>query len=211
MTVQNQIWGDSLGNASGPALTWRKCPRYHPIHSPLAVQLSSTCAVPMPTKLDKSMKREVLAGGQTLVLTLTPDVVTLTPKGKRKGKTFLCTEGSGPVRPSPLTSRASVAALRTPSMAGPRGRRGASFRRSPVPGYDHWLEGDARPSRAAPADRSVQNGSTIADAYGARRIARKRLANSLEVVRTECTVRSNGEVVARCLDTNVVVVHDRRW
>jgi len=42
----------------------------------------------MPTKLDKTIKREVLAAGETLVLTLTPGGVTLTPKGKRKGKMF---------------------------------------------------------------------------------------------------------------------------
>lgn len=42
----------------------------------------------MPAKLDKPIKREVVARGETLVLTLSPDGVTLTPKGKRKGKTF---------------------------------------------------------------------------------------------------------------------------
>ena len=42
----------------------------------------------MPTKLEKPMKREVVAGDATLVLTLMPDGVTITEKGKRKGKTF---------------------------------------------------------------------------------------------------------------------------
>jgi hypothetical protein len=42
----------------------------------------------MPTKLDKSLKREVVIGDQTLVLTLTPDAVKMTAKGKRTGKTF---------------------------------------------------------------------------------------------------------------------------
>lgn len=42
----------------------------------------------MPTRLDKSIKREVSVRDEVLVLTLTADGVTLTPKGKRKGKTF---------------------------------------------------------------------------------------------------------------------------
>ena len=42
----------------------------------------------MPTKLDKSLKREVVVGDETLVLTLTPESVKLTPKGKRTGKVF---------------------------------------------------------------------------------------------------------------------------
>ncbi len=42
----------------------------------------------MPTPLRGPLKREVIAHGETLVLTLTPEGVTLTPKGKRKGKTF---------------------------------------------------------------------------------------------------------------------------
>jgi hypothetical protein len=42
----------------------------------------------MPAKLEKPIKREVTARGETLMLTLSPDGVTLTPKGKRKGKTF---------------------------------------------------------------------------------------------------------------------------
>jgi hypothetical protein len=42
----------------------------------------------MPTKLDKPLKREVTVRDQTLVLTLTPDSVTMTEKGHRKGKTF---------------------------------------------------------------------------------------------------------------------------
>jgi hypothetical protein len=42
----------------------------------------------MPTKLDKTLKREILVHDQTLVVTLTPDGLTLTEKGHRKGKTF---------------------------------------------------------------------------------------------------------------------------
>jgi hypothetical protein len=42
----------------------------------------------MPTKLDKTLKREILVRDQPLVVTLTPDGVTLTEKGHRKGKTF---------------------------------------------------------------------------------------------------------------------------
>lgn len=42
----------------------------------------------MPTKLDKTLKREILVREQPLVVTLTPDGFTLTEKGHRKGKTF---------------------------------------------------------------------------------------------------------------------------
>ena len=42
----------------------------------------------MPTKLDKALKREIIVRDQTLVATLTPDCLTLTEKGHRKGKTF---------------------------------------------------------------------------------------------------------------------------
>jgi hypothetical protein len=42
----------------------------------------------MTTQLDKAIKREVKAGDQALILTLTPEGVTIVPKGKRKGKTF---------------------------------------------------------------------------------------------------------------------------
>lgn len=42
----------------------------------------------MPTKLDKALKREIIVRDQTLVATLTPDGLTLTEKGHRKGKTF---------------------------------------------------------------------------------------------------------------------------
>src|ERR1700732_2906383 len=42
----------------------------------------------MTTHLDKAIKREVRAGDQVLMLTLTPEGVTIVPKGKRKGKTF---------------------------------------------------------------------------------------------------------------------------
>lgn len=58
------------------------------------------------------MKREVVARGETLVLTLASDGVTITPKGKRKGKTFTWADlWSGEAE---LTEqlRASVAAFR---------------------------------------------------------------------------------------------------
>jgi hypothetical protein len=42
----------------------------------------------MPTKLDKALKREITVRDQPLVVTLTPDGLTLTEKGHRKGKTF---------------------------------------------------------------------------------------------------------------------------
>jgi len=42
----------------------------------------------MPTKLDKTLKREIMVREQPLVVTLTPDGLTLTEKGHRKGKTF---------------------------------------------------------------------------------------------------------------------------
>jgi hypothetical protein len=39
----------------------------------------------MPTKLDKTLKREILVRGDPYVVTLTPEGFTLVPKGKRKG------------------------------------------------------------------------------------------------------------------------------
>lgn len=42
----------------------------------------------MPTKLDKTLKREIVVREQPLVVTMTPDGLTLTEKGHRKGKTF---------------------------------------------------------------------------------------------------------------------------
>ena len=42
----------------------------------------------MPPQLSKAIKREVVVRGERLVLTLAPDGVTITPKGKRKGKTL---------------------------------------------------------------------------------------------------------------------------
>jgi hypothetical protein len=46
----------------------------------------------MPTKLEKTIKREVSVGDQTIVLTLAPDGLTMTEKGKRKGKTLSWSE-----------------------------------------------------------------------------------------------------------------------
>lgn len=42
----------------------------------------------MTTQLDKPIKREITARGEVLILTLGPKDVTITPKGRRKGKTF---------------------------------------------------------------------------------------------------------------------------
>ena len=68
----------------------------------------------MPTVLDKTIKREVIAGGEPLVLTLTPGGVTLTPKGKRKGKTFAWSDlWSGEAKLAEQL-RASVEAFRKP-------------------------------------------------------------------------------------------------
>jgi hypothetical protein len=39
----------------------------------------------MTTKLDGTLKRELDVGGSTYTLTLTPDGLTLVPKGRRKG------------------------------------------------------------------------------------------------------------------------------
>ena len=41
---------------------------------------------PMTTKLEKPLKRELVIDGQPYVLTITPDGLKLTPKGKRIGK-----------------------------------------------------------------------------------------------------------------------------
>ena len=46
----------------------------------------------MTTRLDKPIKREITAKGETLVLKLGPEGVTITPKGRRKGKTFTWAE-----------------------------------------------------------------------------------------------------------------------
>ena len=56
----------------------------------MAIPITSARAIHwgMPTKLDKALKREIIVRDQTLVATLTPDGLTLTEKGHRKGKTF---------------------------------------------------------------------------------------------------------------------------
>jgi hypothetical protein len=71
----------------------------------------------MPTKLDKPLKREVIAGDDTLVLTLTPDGVTITPKGKRKGKTFRWVELWSGEAELAARLRASLQGSQTPSPA----------------------------------------------------------------------------------------------
>jgi hypothetical protein len=40
----------------------------------------------MATKLDKPLKREVQIAGKPYMLTLTPEGLKLTPKGRRKGQ-----------------------------------------------------------------------------------------------------------------------------
>ena len=42
-------------------------------------------AVPMATKLDKPLKREILVGGKPFVVTISPDGFKLVGKGRRKG------------------------------------------------------------------------------------------------------------------------------
>jgi len=56
----------------------------------MAIPIARSTAINwgMPTKLDKALKREIIVRDQTLVATLTPDGLTLTEKGHRKGKTF---------------------------------------------------------------------------------------------------------------------------
>ena len=39
----------------------------------------------MTTKLDKTLKREIEIGGEPYIVTLTPEGLKLTAKGKRKG------------------------------------------------------------------------------------------------------------------------------
>jgi len=63
--------------------------------------------------LDKPIKREVVARGETLVLVLTPDGVTVTPKGKRKGKTFTWADLWSGEAELAQQLRASVAAVRS--------------------------------------------------------------------------------------------------
>jgi hypothetical protein len=65
----------------------------------------------MPTKLEKPLKREVLVRGQPLVLTLTPEGVTITEKGHRKGKVFTWWELWGGEAELSQQLRASVDAL----------------------------------------------------------------------------------------------------
>ena len=40
----------------------------------------------MTTKLDKTLKREIEIGGEPYIVTLTPEGLKLTVKGKRKGQ-----------------------------------------------------------------------------------------------------------------------------
>jgi hypothetical protein len=66
-------------------------------------------------KLERPIKREVLVRGDTLVLTLSPDRVTITPKGKRKGKTFTWAELWSGEAELAQQLRASVEAYRSPT------------------------------------------------------------------------------------------------
>ena len=84
---------------------------------------------PMTTRLDKTIKREITARGEILILTLGPKTVILTPKGRRKGKTFIWADlWSGEAE---LTEqlRVSVAAL-APSIETPANRRVKRGRRA---------------------------------------------------------------------------------
>jgi hypothetical protein len=44
----------------------------------------------MPTKLDKTLKREIAVKGRPYVLTLSPEGLKLTAKGRRKGQQLRC-------------------------------------------------------------------------------------------------------------------------
>ena len=72
----------------------------------------------MTAKLEKPIKREVVARGEVLVLTLSPDGVTITPKGKRKGKTFMWAELWSGEAELAQQLRASVEAYRAPPGEG---------------------------------------------------------------------------------------------
>jgi hypothetical protein len=76
----------------------------------------------MTTPLDKPIKREITARGEALVLTLTPEAVTITPKGRRKGKTFTWAELWSGEQELAAQLRASVTA------AAPLGRRAHAIR-----------------------------------------------------------------------------------
>jgi len=65
----------------------------------------------MTTRLDKPIKREITVGGEAFVLTLMPDAVTITPKGRRKGKTFAWAELWSGEQELTTQLRASVAGL----------------------------------------------------------------------------------------------------
>jgi hypothetical protein len=66
-------------------------------------------------KLEKPIKREVMVRGDPLVLTLSGDGVTLTPKGRRKGKTFTWAELWSGEAELAQQLRASVEAYRSPA------------------------------------------------------------------------------------------------
>lgn len=69
----------------------------------------------MAAQLEKPIKREVVVQGDALVLTLSADGVTLTPKGKRKGKTFTWAELWSGEAELAQQLRASVEAYRSPA------------------------------------------------------------------------------------------------
>jgi hypothetical protein len=48
--------------------------------------LTSTSGDPMATKLDKSIKRELVHGDKTYTITIAPDGLKVVEKGKRNGK-----------------------------------------------------------------------------------------------------------------------------
>ena len=66
----------------------------------------------MTTKIDTPIKREVQLRGEPFVLALTKDGVTITPKGRRKGKSFTWWELWGGEAELIQQLRASVEGLR---------------------------------------------------------------------------------------------------
>jgi len=101
----------------------------------------------MATRLDKTLKRELMLEGRTFILAVSPEGLKLTLKGKRNGQellwsdlisgdaalasalnaslgTFATEEGPKPKTPkSAARPRTSAAAVRTPSTRARRARK----------------------------------------------------------------------------------------
>ena len=71
----------------------------------------------MTTRLEKTIKREITVRGEALILTLAPEGVTITPKGRRNGKTFIWAELWSGEQEVAAQLRVSVAAARSVSYA----------------------------------------------------------------------------------------------